>query len=114
MRKYTNFDSWKMKVHNILLGWVSYKNKQYNLDDRLDQQAILLTLIEDYVITFDDSKTENYDFNHIDGLFFKFRGNKYQSFNVKNEGKPNSMQYITVLANLKQTNLIQEIDKNHE
>ena len=112
MRKYTNFDSWKMKVHKIPLGWVSYKNKQYNLDERLDQQAILLKLIEDYIITFDDSKTENYDFNYIDALFFKFRGNKYQSFNVKNDGKPNHMQYMTVLANLKQTDLIHNFKEN--
>lgn len=109
MRKYTNFDSWKMKVHNIPLGCVSYKNKEYNLDDRLDQQAILFRLIKDYVITFDDSKTENYNFNHIDGLFFKFRGDKYQNFNVKKDGKPNRMQYLTILANLKQTDIFEKL-----
>lgn len=105
MRKYTNFDSWKMQVHNIPLGWVSYKNKKYNLDDKLHQQAILLRLIEDYVITFDDSKTENYDFNNIDKLYFKFWANDYQHLNVKNDGRTNHMQYITILANLKQTDL---------
>jgi len=101
MRIYTNFDSWKIMAHKIPLGWISYKGKEYNLDEKNNQIEILNKLINDELINFWEKDEKNLSFKNLNKFYFKFLTKELEKFNFKLDGTPNRMQYFTVLLNLK-------------
>ena len=101
MKTYTNFDSWKMMIHHISLGWLNYKGHNYNLDDKEHQLMLLNQLLNDKVIGFWNDINEVLDYNNLDKLYFKFSIQELENFNFKMDGNPNKMQYFTILINFK-------------
>ena len=103
MRIYTNFDSWKMMAHNIPLGWINYKDENYNLDEKSSQIKLLNELISDEAINLWDKDNNDFTFNELEKMHFKFLTEDLKKYNYKVDGSHNKMQFITVLLNLRET-----------
>lgn len=106
MKIYTNYDIWNMFNHNIKLGKIIYKSKLWCLDNPADQLELIKSLLDEEIIqTIDNSASIN-NVIRLDEYHFKFKPSELEVFNHKADGTINSMQYLTLLANFKQTHLV--------
>lgn len=109
MRIFTNFDIWNISKHRIKLGKVIYGYNKWNLDEPNQQLKLIEHLIRDNVIQSLDKSINGVSLKNIAKYHFKFALDEIYIYNQKLDGSQNRMQYLTVIANLKQTNLFKSI-----
>lgn len=106
MKIYTNYDIWNMFNHNIKLGKIIYKAKSWCLDTPTDQLELIKSLLKEEIILMLENNASIDNLANLDKYHFKFTPSELEVFNHKADGTINSMQYLTLLANFKQTYLV--------
>ena len=100
MRIYPNYNIWNMFKHHLTFGKLTYKKQTYDLDLLMNQVKLIKILLKDTVIKTIDTlnlleepiKLEKYHFSFTDLI-------------TKPDGTLNPIQYLTVLANLREVSL---------